>query len=187
MFSFSTFTLTFTIISSLFISSVLGQSDLKVLKPTADLWWVAQSVNTLAWSGNTPQSFSVFLNNADEKILTSKLALVSVEPIYEYSKDVNPGNVTPGTGYTIQLTDILNSSNIWAESDKFEIKAVGSTYPPQTTSAVPSGSSSPSGSQSSGSTTPSGSQSATSNAGDHTLVPTGLIGGILVLCVVLVF
>lgn len=42
--------------------------------------------------------------------------------------------VPAGTGYTIQLTDILNSSNIYTTSETFEIKQQGSLYPTDTIS-----------------------------------------------------
>lgn len=116
------------------------EAQLACTEPSTAHWWVANSLNTLRWTGNTPATFSVFLANSDTSVLTSKLALVSVQPYYEYSKTVNPGNLKPATGYTIQLTDTLNSSNIYATSETFEIKAQGSPYPPQTT-GTPSGSS----------------------------------------------
>ncbi|WWC62027.1 uncharacterized protein I303_104614 [Kwoniella dejecticola CBS 10117] len=158
-------------LSALLLSLGVVNAELKVTQPTADHWWVAQSLNTLAWDGSSPDQFSVFLSNSDTNVLTSLLALTSVTYAYETSKTINPGGITPATGYTILLTNPLNSSDVYAKSETFEIKAVGSAYPPQgspsagaSASPVVSGSSGASGSASSSapSATASGSGSGAS-------------------------
>ncbi|ORY33974.1 hypothetical protein BCR39DRAFT_586176 [Naematelia encephala] len=175
-------------------SCTVRAQSLIITQPSPEHWWVANELDTLAWTAgdNPPQEFSVFLANPDPTILTSELALVSIEPLYEYSKTINPGNITPSTGYTIQLTDILNSTNVYATSEAFEIKPEGSSYPPQTTNSS-SASSNSSSTASSGTSTPSSSGSASSQsnqtgsaierAGFNAAVKAGgcIIGGLMVL------
>ncbi|WRT66430.1 uncharacterized protein IL334_003386 [Kwoniella shivajii] len=139
------------------------KAELKVTQPTSDHWWVAQSLNTLAWEGDSPDQFSVFLSNSDTNVLTSMLALTSITYSYDKSKTINPGGITPSGGYTLLLTNPLNSSDVYAKSDIFEIKAVGSAYPPQETAASQSGSSSGAGSSGSSATSSGASASATSS------------------------
>ncbi|WVR07098.1 hypothetical protein IAU60_004137 [Kwoniella sp. DSM 27419] len=155
------------IIASLTLA--LGASAaLTITEPSAAHWWIAQSVNTLAWSGSDPSQFSVFLSNPNQNVLTSMLALTSITYAYDTSKTINPGNITPATGYTILLTNPLNSSDVYATSESFEIKAVNSAYPPQgspsgaaASSAITvSNTASPSGSSASASASPSGGSSA---------------------------
>ncbi|KAK4685353.1 hypothetical protein P7C73_g4802, partial [Tremellales sp. Uapishka_1] len=144
------------------IASVSAQ--LTVTEPSAAHWWVGNSQNTLAWTGSSPTEFSVFLYNPNTAVLTSKLALESIINTYQTSLTINPGGVTPSTGYVIQLTDILNSSNIYAASDSFEIKAEGSTYPAQTTPGASASASTSGGTGSAGASSSAGSSSSTASA-----------------------
>ncbi|TYJ54127.1 hypothetical protein B9479_005225 [Cryptococcus floricola] len=106
-------------------------ATLSITEPSAAHWWVGNNANTLAWDGKDPAEFSVFLANPDVNILTSMLALASIVPTYQTSLTMNPGDATPATGYTILVTNPLNSSDVYATSDTFEIKKEGSSYPPQ--------------------------------------------------------
>ncbi|OXG36796.1 hypothetical protein J008_00331 [Cryptococcus neoformans] len=115
------------------ILASIVSAALTITEPSAAHWWVAQSLNTLAWDGADPTEFSVFLANSDSNVLTSMLALASIVPTYQTSLTINPGDATPATGYTLLITNPLNSSDAYATSGSFEIKAVGSAYPPQGT------------------------------------------------------
>ncbi|WVW83975.1 hypothetical protein I302_105998 [Kwoniella bestiolae CBS 10118] len=172
-------------LSALLVGLGAVSAQLTVTEPRADHWWVANSLNTLAWEGSSPDQFSVFLSNPDTNVLTSLLALTSVTYAYDRSKTINPGGITPSGGYTILLTNPLNSSDIYARSETFEIKAEGSTYPPQTPAPGASGSPSPSGSGSAtGSATSSAasaSASGSNSAGFKLEVAKGLIGALGVL------
>ncbi|AFR92458.1 hypothetical protein C343_00328 [Cryptococcus neoformans C23] len=125
----------YIIIAPLILASIVSAA-LTITEPSAAHWWVAQSLNTLAWDGTDPTEFSVFLANSDSNVLTSMLALASIVPTYQTSLTINPGDATPATGYTLLITNPLNSSDVYATSGSFEIKAVGSVYPPQGTVSV---------------------------------------------------
>ncbi|WVF71508.1 hypothetical protein IAT40_006314 [Kwoniella sp. CBS 6097] len=177
------------VVSALFVAAGFVSAELKVTQPTADHWWVAQSLNTLAWDGSDPSQFSVFISNPDQNVLTSILALTSVTYAYDKSKTINPGNITPATGYTILLTNPLNSSDIYAKSETFEIKAVGSEYPPQTPVPTAAASGSDAAQSGSGSATSSSAQASSTggnsaglkgssvSAGCVIVVAAGLIAG----------
>jgi len=98
-----------------------------------NLWWVAQSENNIVWTCQTSPvlNFTIFIANPNPSILVSPMAIVAIEPNADCSKSItqDQSNQAAGTGYTIQFTDILNSSNIYAQSEPFEIKALGATYP----------------------------------------------------------
>ncbi|KAG7452928.1 uncharacterized protein BT62DRAFT_915290 [Guyanagaster necrorhizus] len=108
-------------------------ADLQVTAPSSDIWWVAQSTNVIAWTCNdSPYSeFTILITNSDSSILTSALAIVAIEQNYDCSKILTPEqvNMPAATGYTLQLANPLNSSQVYAASDLFEIKALGSAYP----------------------------------------------------------
>ncbi|OCF36802.1 hypothetical protein I316_01398 [Kwoniella heveanensis BCC8398] len=177
-------------ISAIFAAAGLVSAELKVTQPTASHWWVAQSLNTLAWDGSDPSQFSVFISNPDQNVLTSILALTSVTYAYDKSKTINPGNITPATGYTILLTNPLNSSDVYATSQTFEIKAVGSEYPPQTSvpTAAASDSSSSGAAQSGSGTATSSSAEASSTGGNSAAFRRSSIsaGGVVVVAAGLV-
>ncbi|KAK0483240.1 hypothetical protein IW261DRAFT_1305012, partial [Armillaria novae-zelandiae] len=116
-------------------------ADLKVTSPSADIWWVAQSTNVIAWTCNdSPYSeFTILITNPDTSVLTSALAIVAIEPNYDCSKILTQQQVSmpASTGYILQLANPLNSSQVYAASDPFEIKALGAAYP-STSAAVQS-------------------------------------------------
>ncbi|KAF8872500.1 hypothetical protein BD779DRAFT_1572482 [Infundibulicybe gibba] len=122
----------------------LSAAQLQIISPGGpDLWWVAKSINTLTWTCQTSpfQTYTVLIANKDPKILPAPMAFIGVQNNFDCSKSITPDQVnqTPATGYTIQLADTLNSTNIFATSQEFEIKALGAAYP--TTTSVPAGAS----------------------------------------------
>ncbi|PBK96433.1 hypothetical protein ARMGADRAFT_1010096 [Armillaria gallica] len=116
-------------------------ADLKVTSPSSDIWWVAQSTNVIAWSCNdSPYSeFTILITNPDTSVLASALAIVAIEPNYDCSKVLTQQQVSmpAATGYILQLANPLNSSQVYAASEPFEIKALGAAYP-STSAAVES-------------------------------------------------
>ncbi|PBK77723.1 hypothetical protein ARMSODRAFT_4669 [Armillaria solidipes] len=116
-------------------------ADLTVTSPSADIWWVAQSTNVIAWSCNdSPYSeFTILITNPDTSVLVSALAIVAIEQNYDCSKVLTQQQVSmpAATGYVLQLANPLNSSQVYAASQPFEIKALGAAYP-STSAAVES-------------------------------------------------
>ncbi|KAG8720031.1 hypothetical protein FRC08_001324 [Ceratobasidium sp. 394] len=55
---------------------------------------------------------------------------------YDCSKTIIPGEqLKPGTGYSMLFANPFNNTDVFATSQPFEVKAVGSTYPPQITTS----------------------------------------------------
>ncbi|KIK70047.1 hypothetical protein GYMLUDRAFT_236488 [Collybiopsis luxurians FD-317 M1] len=125
---------TFAALSVLFTAV---SAQLQVLSPGGDnLWWIAESENLLVWNCNESQvqNFTVLVDNPN---MASALAIIAQQPNYVCSLLVTKdqmGALAVGTGYTVQLADPLNNTNVYAQSAAFEIKAVGSAYPTSTVS-----------------------------------------------------
>ncbi|GMK59449.1 hypothetical protein CspeluHIS016_0800550 [Cutaneotrichosporon spelunceum] len=103
---------------------------IQVTQPSKDLWWINNSLNTLAWSGSAPPAdFVVMLSNPDTKLLTTDSAVGSIAYTYMTSLTILPVQWNPGPGYVIKLVNPLNGTEVYAESEAFEIKPEGSTYP----------------------------------------------------------
>ncbi|RSH79839.1 uncharacterized protein EHS24_009499 [Apiotrichum porosum] len=146
---------------------LLAAAQITITQPSAALWWVDNSVNTLAWTqgtGTNPSEFTVMLANNDTSLLADRVAIFAIAYAYQYSLTVPATQWQAGTGYTIQITDTLNTSHIYSTSDTFELKAYGSAYPTNVaTSASVTGSASGSGSAA-GSATGSSAAAASSTA-----------------------
>ncbi|GHJ85047.1 hypothetical protein NliqN6_1449 [Naganishia liquefaciens] len=120
--------------ASLAVSGALA--ELSIVSPSSEIFWVGNSSNTLRWLGTDPKQFTVFLNNPDTNLLTSKIALFSVVDSYNTALTVQPVQ-RAGDNYVIELTNILNSSDIYATSQPFSIKQQGALYPTATTATSP--------------------------------------------------
>jgi len=143
-------------------------AQLQIISPGGpDLWWVAKSINTLSWTCQTSpfQTYTILIANKDPKVLSAPMAIVGVQNNFDCSKSItqDQANQAPGTGYTIQLADPLNSTNIYASSKEFEIKPLGAAYP--ATTSVPGAS---------GSATASGSGSNAASSGSSTSAASGV-------------
>ncbi|KAF7795065.1 hypothetical protein EIP86_006209 [Pleurotus ostreatoroseus] len=167
-------------------ADAISTQGLSVLVPGGDsLWWVASSINTLAWTCKTTSisNFTVLIGNTDTNVMPSPQAILSQENNFDCSKTVDQSILAEaaGSNYFIQLADPFNNTNIYAQSANFEIKPVGSVYPPAsaTPSDVPGGAAATSGSSNSsasatgsGASSGSGSASATSAASSGSASPT---------------
>ncbi|KAF9652378.1 hypothetical protein BDM02DRAFT_2960179 [Thelephora ganbajun] len=167
------------------VSTVAG---LKVISPGGStLWWVANSDNTLIWdcSDKTHDQFNVVIANSNPSVLVAPLPIIPTLYNYVCSKLIlaTQLNVAAATGYTIQLTNIFNNTDIYASSEPFEIKPVGSVYPDP--SATPGhGGSSGTPSSTSGSSKPSsttsGGNGSKSGGSKNTLSALGAFAAIVV-------
>ncbi|KAG2151161.1 uncharacterized protein EDB93DRAFT_1139496 [Suillus bovinus] len=114
-------------------------AQLTVTSPGTNDWWVASSTNTLAWTCSTSPylNFTILLANPNSQILPAPLAIIAVQENFDCSKTITQQQSAQpaGTGYVVQLANTLNSTDVYAQSQPFEIKALGSSYPTTTTSA----------------------------------------------------
>ncbi|KAG0702184.1 hypothetical protein DFH29DRAFT_805287 [Suillus ampliporus] len=114
-------------------------AQLTITSPGTNDWWVASSVNTLAWScSSSPyQNFTIIIANTNTSILAAPLPIIAVEYNYQCSLTITQQQSAQpaATGYTIMLASTLNITDIYATSEPFEIKALGSSYPTTTSSA----------------------------------------------------
>jgi len=123
-----------------------------------DLWWVAQSQNVVSWTCGTNtqfQSWQLLVANTNPTILVSAQSIISNVNNFTCSMLITTQQeVFPAaTGYTIIFASALNSSDVFATSEPFEIKSVGSAYPATSSASTPS--STGSGSSSGSAATPS--------------------------------
>ncbi|KAG2068542.1 hypothetical protein BDR04DRAFT_1056709 [Suillus decipiens] len=136
-------------------------AQLTITSPGTNDWWVASSANTLAWTCNTSpyQNFTILLANSNSAVLNTPLAIIAVQQNYDCSETIaQQQSAQPaGTGYTILFASTLNSTDIYAQSEPFEIKALGSSYPTTTSSAGSASTGTPSGSSGAAQATKSGS------------------------------
>ncbi|KAF9788568.1 hypothetical protein BJ322DRAFT_1049699 [Thelephora terrestris] len=159
-------------LASTLVSTVAG---LQITAPGGpNLWWVAKSDNNLVWdcTDKTYDSFNVVIANPNTAVLTAPLTILATLPNYVCSKLLPAAMLTvpAATGYTIMLTDILNTTNIYATSQPFEIKPLGSSYPNPSSTPSPGGSSG-SPSSTSGSSKPSSSSTNSSkNSGSKSVL-----------------
>ncbi|BEJ14846.1 hypothetical protein CspHIS471_0406130 [Cutaneotrichosporon sp. HIS471] len=155
---------------ALLANAASALAAISVIQPSKDLWWVNNGINTLAWTGSAPPNdFVVMLSNPDIKLLTTDSAIGSIAQTFMFSLTILPVKWNAGTGYTIKLVNPLNGTEVYAQSEQFEIKAEGSTYATAgVTSAAgtlaPTGAGSPNATASSAAATPSAKSGAMANA-----------------------
>jgi len=122
--------------SAAFLGVVSAQ--LTITSPSANDWWVAQSLNTLSWTCDTSpyQNYTILLTNTNPSILPAPLAIIAVQYNFDCSKTITQQQSAQpaGTGYTVQFASTVNSTDVYASSEPFEIKALGSSYPTTTSS-----------------------------------------------------
>ncbi|KAI6145730.1 hypothetical protein EDD17DRAFT_1879723 [Pisolithus thermaeus] len=131
-----------------------ASAQLTVTNPSSNSWWVAQSSNTLAWTCNTSpySNFTILLANSNPSVLVEPIAIIAIEENYDCSQTITQQQSTQpaASGYTVLLANPLNSSDVYATSETFEIKALGSSYPATSSASSPSGTSSSSSPSSTG-------------------------------------
>jgi len=127
------------------LAAASSVSALSVLVPNSDWWWQTGNQALFEWDChnftntlNNPNSqFAVLANNPSQTLLTGGYAVI----IGIQDNDVCMTNIIPnlnvGTGYFLTLTNIVNYTDIYARSEDFEIKAMGSPYPTGSTPAIP--------------------------------------------------
>ncbi|KAI0746962.1 hypothetical protein C8Q80DRAFT_1121642 [Daedaleopsis nitida] len=141
--------------TTLFALASGAAAQLDIIAPGGpDLWWVAGSDNVVSWTCKTSPytNFTVLIANSDVNVLVQPSAFIAQQNNFDCSKLITKDqvNMKAATGYTIQLADPFNSTHVYAESQPFEIKPLGSEYP--ATSATPTGATETGGASATGST-----------------------------------
>ncbi|KLO16143.1 hypothetical protein SCHPADRAFT_848588 [Schizopora paradoxa] len=170
----------FSVFATVASLAAIANAQLQVLSPGgANLWWVAQSSNTLLWNcqQSQVQNFTIVLINSNSSILNGALPIVAIENNFDCSKTITQqqANLPVASNYKVQLANPLNSTDVYAESDFFDIKPLGSAYPDASATPTAGGSSTASGASSSGSSSPT-SGSSSSDAISMKSSVAGLVG-----------
>ncbi|PVG03037.1 hypothetical protein CPB86DRAFT_869955 [Serendipita vermifera] len=143
-------------------------NGLSVLAPSSTWWWQTGDQALFAWdcTDRSHAQFAAVVTNTNTALLPAGSSiLVGIQNNDQCTTNIVP-QLNVGTGYTLQLTNIVNYTDIYATSEPFEVKAKGSPYPSGPTpsltySSTGTGTAQPTGSQS----TNSGMQFGTSVAG----------------------
>jgi len=127
----------FATVAALFVAAV---ADLSIVSPGGpDLWWIANSENNIVWTCDASPytNFTILITNQNLSVFAGPIAIVAIENNYDCSRTItqDQANQPAGTGYIIQLASPFNETDVYAQSQPFEIKALGSAYP--ATSATP--------------------------------------------------
>jgi len=120
------------------LSTLTGiNADLQITSPSSSTWWVAKSQNVLQWTCHDTNitQFTVLISNTDPKIAVAPLAIIGVQNNFDCSLIItqDQANQPAGTGWLVLLANILNQTDVYATSQPFEIKPLGSLYPSQAT------------------------------------------------------
>ncbi|KAI8986734.1 hypothetical protein BD414DRAFT_486884 [Trametes punicea] len=160
------------------LAALVGNTvaQLQVTSPGGpNSWWVAESDNVVSWTCSTSPytNFTILIANSNPAILVAPFAFIAQQPNYDCSELITKDQVNqpPATGYTIQLADPFNNTNVYAESQPFEIKNLGSPYP--SSSATPSSATASGSASASGSSPSSSAQGDSSKSGAGSLVAPG--------------
>ncbi|KAI0937561.1 hypothetical protein AcW1_001591 [Taiwanofungus camphoratus] len=170
-----------------FVSSAAAQ--LQIVSPGGpNLWWVAQSDNTVLWTCETSpySNFTILIANSNPSVLASSLAIVAQQPNYDCSETISQHQISQpaASGYTLMFANPLNNSDIYATTQPFEIKALGAAYPPSSATPTATASATPSSSSGSSGSSSSSAPSATTSKSAASKVATSF-GGMAVLGAVL--
>jgi len=122
------------------LSTLVGTTvaTFSILSPGGpDLWWVANSQNTVSWScqDSPPAStYLLMLNNTNPTLYPGPGAIIANINNADCSETIpaTDGNLPVGTGYTVILAAMTDQTKIYAVSQPFEIKAQGAVYPAST-------------------------------------------------------
>jgi len=169
-----------------FFGYALAQgASLQVIAPNSNTWWVAKSTNVLSWNCKdvtTPSQFTVLIANKDVNVLTAPIAIIGIEDNFQCSQLITQDQSAQpaAVGYTVLLADIINNTHIYATSEEFEIKALGSAYPATSTTGGASPTNGTSTSSASTSTsTKSGAEKVVMSVGTA-LAAVGMVFGLVV-------
>jgi len=172
------------IAAALFGYALAQGTSLQVTTPNSNTWWVAKSTNVLAWNckdATTPAEFTVLVANKDVNVLSAPIAIIGIENNYQCSQLITQDqSAQPAAlGYTILLADTLNNTHVYATSQEFEIKALGSAYPTTSTSGASPTNGTSTSSGSTATSTKSGADKVVMSVGTA-LAAVGMVFGLVV-------
>ncbi|KAJ2922632.1 hypothetical protein H1R20_g14464, partial [Candolleomyces eurysporus] len=167
-----------SLVVSLLTAASLVAAQFRVTVPSTSNWWVARSTNILEWTcreANAPAQFTVLIGNSDQTILVQPLAIIAQQNNFDCSIIItqDQANQAAGQGYQVYLANPLNNTDVYATSEPFEIKPLGSLYPTQQAAAASSAAAAASASAAANSTN---SNNNNNNSGAFS-VRSGVIGG----------
>lgn len=104
------------------------------------------------------------LTNTHQTVLTGPQAIIAVVNNFDCSRSITTqqANLPVSDGYRVQLANPINISEVYTESELFEVRAQGSAYPDP--SSTPTASSGSSGTGTGGSPTQTGGANGDTNS-----------------------
>ncbi|KAI9439412.1 hypothetical protein BJY52DRAFT_1096204, partial [Lactarius psammicola] len=120
--------------------------------------------NTIQWTFNPgdPTPVDIIITNQNNQTLNGDFSIARFVPVSQESFTVTNVTLRPGTGYQVVFINPVNTTDIYANSSNFEVKAPGTSPAPSSTSG--STNSSSGNSASSSGTTSTTSPSTTSSS-----------------------
>ncbi|TFK25341.1 hypothetical protein FA15DRAFT_668571 [Coprinopsis marcescibilis] len=167
-----------TLVATLLAAASVTSAQLRVVRPSRDIWWVAESTNVMEWSCRESQQEQFTILIGKEGDVIPPLPIFAIQNNFQCSIEVtqDKANQVPGDNYLIYFANIINNTDVYAISEPFEIRPLGSAYPAETTRGA-------SPSASGGANAPGASDGATGNknaalslSGSSMGLATGLIG-----------
>ncbi|KAI0259482.1 hypothetical protein BC834DRAFT_846706 [Gloeopeniophorella convolvens] len=150
--------------------------------PSASQFWVQNISNTISWSFSQgdPSPVDIIVTNGDNRTLNGDFSIARFVNVSQETFTVTNVTLLTGTGYQVVFINPINSTQVYANSSDFEVKAPG-TPPAPTSSASTPTSSSTSGNSSASSTSagPSGSSTAKKNGAAAPLSARASTAGLL--------
>ncbi|KIY45491.1 hypothetical protein FISHEDRAFT_76670 [Fistulina hepatica ATCC 64428] len=186
----------FALVASFFLA--FAAANFTIEYPGSDYWWITDSVNVVGWSctEDAPaDEFALLIGNINTSIIASPQVIVKSFSNWDCSQLIyaNETNFTVADGYYLELTEVGNTTKVYAKSDDFKIESSGSTYPSTSASAstatatevktTKTKSSSTTGTSTS--TATSSSSSSSSSSAGHLQVTATLFGGLFAAVVAL--
>jgi hypothetical protein len=160
---------------------VAQDATFSITYPSANDWWVAQSSDVMAWNCTDPVAVSyghwtVYINNTSPSVFTGPLGIIADLFNADCSHTVSHDqvNLPVGVGYYVIFANEINATIVYATSQLFEVKALGSAYPITSSASAASGT----GAASSSASATAGSKNG-ATLGSHSpsfLVLTGIMG-----------
>ncbi|KAJ7866662.1 hypothetical protein B0H13DRAFT_2066408 [Mycena leptocephala] len=123
------------------VSAAFSSGGLSILAPGGDgLWWLAAQPNNVVWTcaESTFTQFTIWIFNTNTTLLTAITPLIAVEQNFNCAQLIDGTLLTApvGNNYTIRLANINNVTDVYAESDPFDIKDLSAGYPATTATPV---------------------------------------------------